>query len=132
MGFKGELENFADSMLGRVKQSGAKTVVTCCSDCYSGFRQIYPLAGKGFNGVEVVHITEMVDRLIREGTVRLTEKVPMRVVYHDPCHLGRLGELHTPWSGTREFQKVPGTYIHPHPLILASRPPPCIIHLHES
>ena len=26
----------------------------------------------------------------------------MTVTYHDPCHLGRLGEPYVPWQGTRE------------------------------
>jgi Fe-S oxidoreductase len=42
---------------------------------------------------------EYIDRLIKEGKIRFTKTVPMRVTYHDPCHLGRQGEPYVPWQG---------------------------------
>ncbi|MGI6778423.1 MAG: (Fe-S)-binding protein [Acetivibrionales bacterium] len=37
--------------------------------------------------------------LSSEGKIKLTKPVPMTVTYHDPCHLGRLGEPYVPWEG---------------------------------
>jgi Fe-S oxidoreductase len=37
--------------------------------------------------------------VIKEGKLELTRQVPMTVTYHDPCHLGRLGEEYIPWDG---------------------------------
>lgn len=88
IGYKGELEKYAEDVGRRVKASGASKLVTCCSNCYHTFKRIYPLIGQGL-GVEVQHIAEYVDQLIKEGKIVLTEKVPMRVTYHDPCHMGR-------------------------------------------
>lgn len=34
-------------------------------------------------------MAEYLDRLITEGKIKFTKKVPMKVTYHDPCHLGR-------------------------------------------
>jgi Fe-S oxidoreductase len=78
--------------------SGAsvKTVVTSCSDCYHAFKRLYPEAGSGF---EVFHTVEFIDRLIKEGKIKLSRPVPMKVTYHDPCHLGRQGEPYVPWKG---------------------------------
>ncbi len=104
MGFKGECDNYAESMIGRVKESGAKTLLTCCSDGYGTFKQLYPKLGRSFDGVEVLHITEYIARLLKEGKFKLTHEVPMRITYHDPCHLGRLGEAYTPWKG--EYKKI--------------------------
>jgi Fe-S oxidoreductase len=42
---------------------------------------------------------EYLDRLIKEGKLKLTRPVPLRVTYHDPCHLGRQGEPYIPWEG---------------------------------
>ena len=103
IGYRGEMEKYAEDMVGRVKASGAGILVTCCSDGYGTFKQLYPMVGQHFEGVEVLHITQYFDRLIKEGKIKLTEKVPMRVTYHDPCHLGRLGEPHTPWDGTSKL-----------------------------
>ena len=37
-------------------------------------------------------MVELVDRLVKQGELKLTKPVPMTVTYHDPCHLGRQGE----------------------------------------
>ncbi len=103
MGFRGECSNFAESMIGRVKASGAKTLLTCCSDCYGTFKQVHPKIGQPFGDIEIVHITEYLERLITQGDISFTRDVPLKVTYHDPCHLGRLGETYTPWNGTREY-----------------------------
>ena len=107
MGFKGVAANFAEATAGRVKESGAKTLLTCCADGFGTFKQLYPMVGFGFKDVEVLHIAEYMARLMKEGKLTLNREVPMRVTYHDPCHLGRLGEAWTPWSGT--YKKVLNT-----------------------
>jgi Fe-S oxidoreductase len=42
---------------------------------------------------------EFMDRLIKQGKIKFSKAVPMKVTYHDPCHLGRQGEPYVPWSG---------------------------------
>ncbi len=98
IGYIGELVNYADDMKSRVKSSGAEILVTPCSDCYSYFKQIYPMYGKNLD-VEVLHITEYLEKLMKEGKIELSKEVPKSVTYHDPCHLGRLGESYKPWDG---------------------------------
>lgn len=100
MGYKGEFENYAESMIGRVKESEAKILLTCCSDGYGAFKQLYPMIGQGFEDIEVIHITSFIDRLVKDGKIGFSHEVPKRVTYHDPCHLGRLGESYIPWDGT--------------------------------
>jgi Fe-S oxidoreductase len=51
---------------------------------------------------EVVHAIECLDELIREGRLEPTKKMPLRVTYHDPCHLGRLSETKIPSEGKEE------------------------------
>ncbi len=34
-------------------------------------------------------MVEYLDRLIKDGRIKFTKKLPMKVTYHDPCHLGR-------------------------------------------
>jgi Fe-S oxidoreductase len=99
IGYQGEMLNYADDMASRVKASGATTLVTPCSDCYGTFNQLYALAGRGLEGVEVLHITEYLDRLIAEGKLEAAKEIDIKVTYHDPCHLGRKGEHVEPWDG---------------------------------
>jgi len=99
MGYREEFTKSAQRRIEAWTQAGVKRVVTSCSYCYYGFKRLYPKAG---SRVEVLHTVELIDRLIKEGKLRLTRRVPMIVTYHDPCHLGRQGEPYVPWNGVEK------------------------------
>lgn len=66
------------------RRHGITTLVTSCPICLREFREGYKL-----DGIEVLHHSEYILRLIREGrlqTVRSEERI---FTYHDPCELGR-------------------------------------------
>jgi Fe-S oxidoreductase len=96
MGYKGEFTKFAENNLQAWKTAGVKTIVTSCADCYHAFKRLYPTMGSQF---EVLHTVEYLDKLIKEGKIKFSKKVPMKITYHDPCHLGRQGEPYIPWQG---------------------------------
>ncbi|MBN1189091.1 MAG: (Fe-S)-binding protein [Dehalococcoidales bacterium] len=96
MGYRGEFVKFAENNIEAWKTAGVKTVVTSCSDGYYAFKRLYPELG---SKVEVLHTLEFIDRLIKEGKLKLNRSVPLSVTYHDPCHLGRQGEPYVPWQG---------------------------------
>jgi Fe-S oxidoreductase len=102
MGYMGELTKYAENNVEMLKNAGVKTIVTPCADCYAGFKVQYPKIGKMAN-IEVLHITEYLDRIIKSGRLKLKKKAPMKVTYHDPCHLGRLGEPFVPWNGKEKI-----------------------------
>ena len=98
LGYTGELTKYAENNVEMLRTSGVKTVVTSCSDCYHAFKVLYDKIGlKG--DLEVLHITEYLDRLMQEGKLTPSKEVSTTVTYHDPCHLGRLGEPWIPWDG---------------------------------
>jgi len=103
MGYRDDFLRQARQNMEMIRKSGAEILVTGCSDCYHAFKVLYDEFGlKG--SLEVLHITEYLDRLIKEGRLKPTRKVELNVTYHDPCHLGRLGEPHIRWQG----KQVPG------------------------
>jgi Fe-S oxidoreductase len=108
MGFEGEFRKFAEHQNDTWRSTGVQTVVTPCSDCYQAFKVLYDKHGMA-PSVEVLHITEYIDRLITEGKIKFTKEVPMTVTYHDPCHLGRLAEPWVHWEG--KTLKVKGQLI---------------------
>ncbi len=67
--------------------AGARTVMTVSPHCYATMRQEYRQLGAGF---DVVHQTQLFHRLLREERLQPRNALPRRVVYHDPCTLGRL------------------------------------------
>lgn len=79
------------------KKQGIKTVITGCAECYGTFKGFYPRIQE--LDFEVLHITEVISKLLREGKLKLNKKLEMKLTYHDPCLLGRLSELYVPWEG---------------------------------
>jgi Fe-S oxidoreductase len=96
MGYRSDYTKFAENNIEACKTAGVKTVVTSCSDCYFAFKRLYPELG---SKLEVLHTVEYIERLIEQGKIKLNKSLPMKVTYHDPCHLGRQGEPYVPWKG---------------------------------
>ncbi len=113
LGYAGELTKYAEHQIEAFKTAGVKTLVTPCSDCYACFKVLYDKIGKKL-GIEVFHITEYLDRLIKEGKIKLTKQVPLTVTYHDPCHLGRLAEPWIHWEG-KEIKVMGQLIVHDPP-----------------
>jgi Fe-S oxidoreductase len=38
---------------------------------------------------EVLHIVEFLEHLIKSNRLKFSRPVPLKVTYHDPCHIGR-------------------------------------------
>jgi len=91
LGYRGEALNFFEDMLGRVKSSGATTLVTPCADGYAAFKYLYPMNGIELP-VEVMHVSQVLEKMVDQGRLHPRAAVPLKVTYHDPCHLGRMGE----------------------------------------
>jgi Fe-S oxidoreductase len=103
MGYKDDFLAQAKKNVALIKKAGIKTLVTGCADGYQAFKVLYDKFDlKG--SLEVLHITEYIDKLIKAGKLKLGKKVNITVTYHDPCRLGRLGEPWIHWKG----KKIPG------------------------
>lgn len=67
-----------------VESTGAKWMVTTSPHCFNTFKKEY-----GLNGVEVLHYTQAISRLLDEGRLSFSGRVEKKVTYHDPCFLGK-------------------------------------------
>jgi Fe-S oxidoreductase len=106
MGYREEFNRLARVNIEAWTRARVKTVVTSCADGYHAFKRLYPKLG---SRVEVLHTVELIDRLIKQGRLKLRTEVPLSVTYHDPCHLGRQGEPYVPWNGVEK--KIRGQII---------------------
>jgi Fe-S oxidoreductase len=98
MGYKQDFLNQSRKNMAMIKKSGAKILVTGCAEGYHAFKVLYDKFNlKG--DLEVLHITEYLARLIKEGKLKPKKKIDITVTYHDPCHLGRMGEPYIHWKG---------------------------------
>ena len=69
------------------RRYGVKKVVTLCPHCFNTLRNEYPQLG--WNEAEVVHYTQFLAQLMREGRLRPVRPLSLRMAYHDSCYLGR-------------------------------------------
>ena len=105
MGYRDDFLAQAKKNMEMIKKSGANTLITGCADGYQAFKVLYDQYG--FKGdLEVLHVTEYLDRLIKENKLTLTKPVDMVVTYHDPCHLGRMGEHYIHWEGREVIDEI--------------------------
>ncbi len=65
---------------------GVKRVVVNSPHCYHTFKNEYPEFMVRF---EVMHISELLLDLVRQGRLEIPGGYGRRVTYHDPCYLGR-------------------------------------------
>ena len=88
IGYLGEFTKYAEHFIETFNSLGVSRVVTSCSDGYSTFKKLYPRVNIPMK-FDVLHMVEYIDQLIKDKKLKFTKKVPMKVTYHDPCHLGR-------------------------------------------
>ena len=94
-GHHGAFKELAEHNLRAVEERGATRLVMTCAGCYRVFKHEYPRILGMTPDIEIVHATELLDRYLQEGKLETPElqESALKVTYHDPCEIGRVGRI---------------------------------------
>jgi Fe-S oxidoreductase len=103
-GYEFQFQIMAEQNIEIFKSHNIKEIITTCPHCYNTLKHEYPRYGGDF---KVVHYTELIADLIRQGKLKLTNELNSKLTYHDPCYLGRYNGVYL--EPRRILQGIPKT-----------------------
>ena len=103
VGAEGVFEEVRQANTEAFREAGVTNVVVSSPHCYSSFLKDYPEAGADF---AVTHISQVLARLIEEGRLKPKKAFAKKVVYHDPCVLGRQNDIYE--EPRQVLRSIPG------------------------
>ena len=72
---------------------GKKKVVVTCPHCFTTIGRDYKQQGYE---LEMVHHTQLLNTLVKEGRLKPVNRATNKLTYHDPCYLGRHNQIYEP------------------------------------
>jgi Fe-S oxidoreductase len=81
---------FAEQNVATLNEAGVTKVVTGCPHCFNTLANEYPDFGGRY---EVIHHSELLSTLVRDGRLITNQSVENKITYHDSCYLARHNDV---------------------------------------
>jgi Fe-S oxidoreductase len=88
MGEVGLFEELQEENMASFEKYGVKEIITLSPHCMNAIKNEY-----GELDIKVSHYTEVLASLLDEGAVRFNAPFKGKVIYHDPCYLGKQNKI---------------------------------------
>jgi heterodisulfide reductase subunit D len=106
MGYADQARRFAEHNVADWRAAGARRIIAIDPHDYIAFTEDYPDYFGDDYDFEILYITELVDSLVSEGRIQLSNPIDRTVTYHDPCRLNKRKGI---WESPRRLLgAIPG------------------------
>lgn len=84
-------QDTAQNNINALNKAGVKKMITTSPHCFTTYKNEYPELG---SKIEVIHTTQLYAQLIKDKKILPTKPLNKKVIYHDPCTLGRQNNIY--------------------------------------